>query len=460
MGLRFGTDGVRGVANTQLTPELALALGRAASRVLGVGASHARVVVGRDTRQSGAMLLGALCAGITSEGLDVVDLGEVPTPAVALASQRDHVVGAMISASHNPFADNGIKFFAPGGMKLPDAVEAAIEAELDRLLGHTAQPEQAVVPLDHVAKTGADVGRMNADPAFAQVYVAHVVEAIEGRTLAGLRVVLDTANGAASVVAPDVFRALGAEVTVLHDAPDGTNINDACGSTHPESLQEAVLAHGAHVGFAFDGDADRMLAVAADGSLIDGDQILAMLAVDRHARGRLPHDTVVVTVMTNLGFRLAMAERGVTVVDTAVGDRYVLEAMLAGGFALGGEQSGHVINTDIATTGDGTLSAVLVADLLVRTGRSLAEHGQIMERLPQVLRNVKGVDRSRLDEATELWADVRLVETELEGRGRVLLRPSGTEALVRVMVEAPTHMLASSAAERLCATVERVLGSA
>ena len=498
MSLRFGTDGVRGVANAELTPELALALGRAASRVLGVGASHARVVVGRDPRQSGAMLLGALSAGITSEGLDVCDLGVVPTPAVALASQRDHVVGAMISASHNPFADNGIKFFAPGGRKLPDAVEAAIERELDALLGllpgarlgtlpgaqtgarlgtlpgsqtgALPAPGQARFDPSAPVKVGADVGRMHTDPGFVDTYVSHVVDALAGRRLTGLRVVLDVANGAASLAAPAVFRALGASVTVLHDRPDGSNINAGCGSTHPESLQAAVVSGGADVGFALDGDADRMLAVAHDGSLVDGDQILAMLAVDRRDRGLLPHNTVVVTVMTNLGFRLAMAERGVTVIDTAVGDRYVLEAMLAGGFALGGEQSGHVINADIATTGDGTLSAALVADLLVRSQRSLAEHGRIMERLPQVLRNVTGVDRSRLGDpgnpgnpgdsggASELWADVRRVEEELAGRGRVLLRPSGTEALVRVMVEAPTHAAATRAAEQLCATVERVLG--
>ena len=460
MSLRFGTDGVRGVANSELTPELALALGRAASRVLGVGASHARVVVGRDTRQSGAMLLGALSAGITSEGLDVVDLGIVPTPAVALASQRDHVVGAMISASHNPFADNGIKFFAAGGMKLPDAVEAAIERELDVLLsGVSPVPAGLGEGPPRGPKVGSDVGRVSADESFVATYVAHLVGSLEQRTLSGLRVVLDVANGAAVHAAPAAFRTLGASVTVLHDLPDGANINDGCGSTHPESLQAAVVEHGADVGFAFDGDADRMLAVASDGSLIDGDQILAMLAVDRRDRGRLPHDTVVVTVMTNLGFRLAMADRGVNVIDTAVGDRHVLEAMLAGGFTLGGEQSGHVINTDVATTGDGTLSAVLVADLLVRSQRSLAEHGRIMERLPQVLRNVKGVDRSRLEGATELWADVRRVEEELAGRGRVLLRPSGTEALVRVMVEAPTHLAASTAAEQLCATVQRVLGT-
>ena len=442
---------MRGLANAELTPELALALGRAASRVLGAEASHARVAIGSDTRRSGPLLFGALSSGIAAEGLDVVDLGVVPTPAVALRAQRDNIVGAMISASHNPFEDNGIKFFAPGGRKLPDSVEALIELELDALIGGRADP---------LGRVGADVGRVTADPSFLDSYVTHVVEALDGRRLGGLRVVLDTANGATAVAAPQVFRALGAHVIVLNDAPDGTNINADCGSTHPEALRAAVIAHGAQLGFAFDGDADRMLAVDASGALVDGDQILAMLAVDRRERGRLAEDTVVVTVMTNLGFRLAMADHGVTVVDTAVGDRYVLEAMLAGGFVLGGEQSGHVINADIATTGDGTLSAALVADLVVRSGRTLAEHASVMERLPQVLRNVKGVDRSALAGAEELWAEVRAVEAELSGRGRVLLRPSGTEALVRVMVEAPTADAAASAAARLCATVERVLGPA
>ena len=451
MGLRFGTDGMRGLANAELTPELAMALGRAASRVLGGDATHARVAVGSDTRRSGPLLFGALSAGIAAEGLDVIDLGVVPTPAVALRAQRDNIVGAMISASHNPFEDNGIKFFAAGGLKLPDAVEASIEQELDRVLAGHASPHRVV---------GADVGRVAADSAFVETYVAHVVDALEGRTLRGLRVVLDVANGATSLAAPLVFRALGAEVVVLNDSPEGTNINEHCGSTHPESLQQAVIAHQAHLGFAFDGDADRMLAVDATGTLVDGDQILAMLALDRHKSGRLAGNTVVVTVMTNLGFRLAMTEHGVTVVDTAVGDRYVLEAMLAGGFVLGGEQSGHVINADIATTGDGTLSAALVADLVTRSGRSLADHAAVMQRLPQVLRNVKGVDRARLADAEELWAEVRAVETELSGRGRVLLRPSGTEALVRVMVEAPTHDAAAIAAARLCSTVERVLGPA
>ena len=442
---------MRGLANAELTPELAMALGRAASRVLGGDATHARVAVGSDTRRSGPLLFGALSAGIAAEGLDVIDLGVVPTPAVALRAQRDNIVGAMISASHNPFEDNGIKFFAAGGLKLPDAVEASIEQELDRVLAGHASPHRVV---------GADVGRVAADSAFVETYVAHVVDALEGRTLRGLRVVLDVANGATSLAAPLVFRALGAEVVVLNDSPEGTNINEHCGSTHPESLQQAVIAHQAHLGFAFDGDADRMLAVDATGTLVDGDQILAMLALDRHKSGRLAGNTVVVTVMTNLGFRLAMTEHGVTVVDTAVGDRYVLEAMLAGGFVLGGEQSGHVINADIATTGDGTLSAALVADLVTRSGRSLADHAAVMQRLPQVLRNVKGVDRARLADAEELWAEVRAVETELSGRGRVLLRPSGTEALVRVMVEAPTHDAAAIAAARLCSTVERVLGPA
>jgi phosphoglucosamine mutase len=285
-----------------------------------------------------------------------------------------------------------------------------------------------------------------------------VIAAIEGRRLDGMSVVIDCANGAASAVAADVLRRLGAEVHVIHATPTGVNINESCGSTHPESLQAAVVARGAHAGLAFDGDADRMLAVDASGALVDGDQIMAAVALDMRANGRLADDTVVVTVMSNLGFKLAMADAGLRVVETKVGDRYVLEALEEGSFSLGGEQSGHLIFRDRATTGDGLLSGVTLLDLMARTGKPLAELVSVMTRLPQVLKNVKGVDRTRLDTATALWDDVRAVESELAGRGRVLLRPSGTEALVRVMVEAPTAQLAESACDRLCATVQRELG--
>ena len=456
MSLRFGTDGVRGVANTQLTAELTLALGRAAARVLVEAATLGKrpsLLVGRDTRLSGPLLSAALIAGLTAEGVDVVDLGVLPTPGVAHASAVGAAPAAMISASHNPFEDNGIKFFSAGGRKLDDDIEKRIELELDRLLGLTAD----AAATDHEVPAGAKVGTVRSSVAEQLAYEEALVGALEGRRLDGLRVVLDCANGASSVVAPDVFRRLGADVTVLHAEPDGVNINAGCGSTHPQSLQAAVVATGADLGFAFDGDADRMLAVDHTGALVDGDQLIAMLALDLRDRGRLAHDTVVVTVMTNLGFKIAMRGAGIEVIETRVGDRYVLEAIEEGGHSLGGEQSGHLIFRDHATTGDGTLSGLLVADLVRRSDRPLAEHGAVMARLPQILRNVRGVDRSRLEHARALWDAVAEEEQALGETGRVLLRPSGTEALVRVMVEAPTQEQADSICERLCQSVEREL---
>ena len=446
---RFGTDGLRGVANTELTPELTLALGRAAAVVLGTtgGLSGQHFLVGRDTRRSGPLLFAALAAGLASQGATVVDLGVLPTPGVAWESAAANVPAAMISASHNPFADNGIKFFSAGGRKLPDAVESAIETELDAYLSATATNSR-----------GTDVGVVIDGTSACDGYGHHVIGSLEGRRLDGLSVVIDCANGAASIVAPDVLRRLGARVEVLHAEPNGVNINELCGSTHPQSLQAAVVASGAHVGLAFDGDADRMLAVDAAGELVDGDQIMAAVALDMRAQGQLRDDTVVVTVMSNLGFKLAMASAGLRVVETKVGDRYVLEALEAGGYSLGGEQSGHLIFRDQATTGDGLLSGVTLLDLMLRSGKSLASLVSVMTRLPQVLKNVKGVDRARLDSEVLLWDDVRAVESQLGGHGRVLLRPSGTEALVRVMVEAPTVAIAEAACDRLCATVQRTLG--
>lgn len=440
---RFGTDGVRGVANAQLSPEVVLALGRAAARVLG----GTRFLVGRDTRRSGPLLFAALSAGLTAEGADVVDLGVLPTPGLAYESATLGLPGAMISASHNPYADNGVKFFSNEGRKLSDAVESSIEAEYRRLLGLTAAEHSGLAP------TGASVGTITDGEQARRNYAEAMIASLEGRTLDGLTVVLDCAHGAASEVAPEVVRALGAHVVVLHNQPDGLNINDHCGSTYPQLLQAAVTAHGAHLGLAFDGDADRCLAVDADGQMVDGDQIMAMCAVDLRQRGALAHNTVVVTVMTNLGFKLAMADAGIAVVQTNVGDRYVLEALEQGGFSLGGEQSGHIIFTARATTGDGLLSGLAVMDLLCRSGRTLADLASVMSRLPQVLRNVGGVKRSRLDGARRLWREVELVEAELAGRGRVLLRPSGTEDLVRVMVEAPTAEVAEAATDRLCRMV-------
>ena len=436
---------MRGVANADLTPELVVALGRAAARVLGPGP----FIVGRDTRVSGPLLRAALTAGITAEGDDVVDLGILPTPGVAALSAADGLPAAMLSASHNPFSDNGIKFFAAGGRKLGDDAERALEAELDRVLrdGPPAEPP-----------TGADVGAITSGLGGRERYEASVIATLEGRRLDGLRVVIDCAHGAAFAVAPSVLGRLGADVTVLNARPDGTNINAHCGSTHPEGLQHRVVAEDAQVGLAFDGDADRVLAVDHQGRLVDGDQLVALCALDRRDRGLLVGDTVVVTVMTNLGFRLAMAERGIKCVETQVGDRYVLEALEEGAWSLGGEQSGHVIFRDLATTGDGLLTGVQVLDVVARSGRPLAELAAVMTRLPQVLRNVRVADRDGLDAADALWSEVRDAEAALGDHGRVLIRPSGTEPVVRVMVEAPTLEDAEAVTAHLSAAVERHLG--
>jgi phosphoglucosamine mutase len=445
--LRFGTDGVRGVANTDLTPELVVALGRAAARVLG----GRRFLIGRDTRISGPMLEAALAAGLMAEGADVEYVGVLPTPGVAWLSAFHEVPAAMISASHNPFADNGIKFFV-AGRKLPDDVEERLEREIDALLGDTdvaGRRTGDALGARHVLER-AEVGR----------YGDALISTLEGRTLDGLHVVLDCAHGAASAVAPEVFARAGATVDVIHDAPDGKNINDGAGSTHPEALQRAVVERGADVGLAFDGDADRVLAVDHEGTLVDGDHLIALCAYDLRDRGILADDTVVVTVMTNLGFRLAMEERGISVVETQVGDRYVLEALEDRRLSLGGEQSGHVIFADLATTGDGLLTGLQVLDAVRRSGRPLADLARsAMTRLPQVLRNVRVADRDGLEGATGLWDDVRSVEEELGGRGRVLIRPSGTEPVIRVMVEAPTEDRAESSVARLCESVQRALGA-
>jgi phosphoglucosamine mutase len=438
--LKFGTDGVRGVANLDLTPELVLALGRAAARVL----PSWQFVVGRDTRRSGPLLEAALMAGLASEGADVLSLGVVPTPAVAWVAARDSIAGAMVSASHNPFEDNGVKLFGCGGKKLGDDVEAALEEELHRLLRH-----EAAGP----ARTGDAVGTVADGAAEVVAWAESVARSIDGRRLDGLRVVVDCANGGASGIGPDLLRSLGADVMALHAEPDGTNINMGCGSTHPADLQRAVVEGGADVGIAFDGDADRALAVDAAGRLIDGDQIIAITAIDRRDRGMLAADTVVVTVMTNLGFRLGMVDHGIKVLEVPVGDRNVLEALDDEGLTLGGEQSGHVIFADRATTGDGLLTAVQLIDVVARTGRPLAELADAaMTRLPQVLRNVRVTARAA-DAASAVAAEVASVEAELGDHGRVLIRASGTEPLVRVMVEAPTAAQAEMAAERLVAAV-------
>jgi phosphoglucosamine mutase len=441
--LSFGTDGVRGVANEDLTPELALALGRASARVLGGDA----VVIGRDTRRSGPMLEAALAAGYASEGVSVCLLGVVPTPTVAHAAASRGVPGAMISASHNPFPDNGIKLFAAGGRKLADEAEDQLEAELAHLLGSGGGERP----------TGAGVGSIaHDDGGAAAAYADDLHRAIGSRTLSGLSVVLDCAHGAASTLAPDVLRAAGVEVTVVHAEPDGVNINEDAGSTSPEALQQAVVDHGADLGLALDGDADRLLAIDGSGALVDGDHVIAILAIDRQAQGRLPHDTVVATVMSNLGFRQGMARRGITVVDTKVGDRYVLEALARTGAALGGEQSGHVIQADLATTGDGLLTALSLLDVVARAGRSLADlAADAMTSLPQVLVNVRLAQRDA-DLLDRLAGDIAEAEARLGDEGRVLVRPSGTEPLIRVMVEAPTSERAEHEAETLADAVRRL----
>ena len=443
MARLFGTDGVRGLANRDLTAELALDLSVAAAHVLGEAgefAGHRPVaVVGRDPRASGEFLEAAVVAGLASAGVDVCRAGVLPTPAIAyLTGTLGADLGVMLSASHNPMPDNGIKFFAKGGHKLDDTVEDAVEARL-------REPWQR--------PTGADVGRVRDYTEAFEEYVSHVVGSAPHR-LEGLRIVVDCAHGAAYRAAPEALRRLGADVIAAFAEPNGLNINDGCGSTHIDRLRELVTEHDADAGIAVDGDADRCLAVSADGELVDGDQILAVLALAMAEQRTLRADTVVATVMSNEGFRLAMRAAGLAVVDTAVGDRYVLEAMKIGGYSLGGEQSGHVILLDHGTTGDGLLTGVHLLARVAATGKPLAELAAVVERLPQVLVNVPGVDKSRVATDTTVQAAVTAAERELGDTGRVLLRPSGTEPLVRVMVEAATVARADTVARDLAATVQ------
>jgi phosphoglucosamine mutase len=447
VGRLFGTDGVRGLANVDLTAELALGLSVAAAHVLaeaGAFSGHRpRAVVGRDPRASGEFLEAAAVAGLASAGVDVIRVGVIPTPAIAyLTTERNADIGVVLSASHNPMPDNGIKFFDGGGFKLDDAVEDAIEAQFEAAW---------------TRPTGADVGRVTDHPAGVDDYVAHLVSSVHQR-LDGLRVVVDCANGAAFRTAPAALSAMGADVTAIHAEPDGLNINDNCGSTHLSSLQAEVLARHADIGIAHDGDADRFLAVDATGTVVDGDQLLAILALALRDAGSLYNDTVVATVMSNLGFTQAMEREGISVVQTAVGDRYVLESMRAEGYTLGGEQSGHVIMAAHSTTGDGVLAALHVLARMASTGRSLADLASVMTRLPQVLINVRDVEKSRTDTDPTVAAALALAHAELGSTGRVLLRPSGTEPLVRVMVEAPTSAQAGTVAERLAAVVAEALG--
>ncbi|HEY0641455.1 MAG TPA: phosphoglucosamine mutase [Pseudonocardiaceae bacterium] len=443
MSRLFGTDGVRGLANRDLTPELALSVAVAATRVLieHDGSHRPVAVVGRDPRASGEMLQAAVAAGLASAGADVLLAGVLPTPAVAhLVGDLGADLGVMISASHNPMPDNGLKLFADGGHKLPDAVEDEIE---QRLTAGGVRP------------TGAAIGRVRDVPDAADRYVAHLLSATP-RPLTGLRVVVDCAHGAASGVAPAAYRAAGADVVAIHAEPDGLNINDDCGSSHLDALSAAVLEHGADLGIAHDGDADRCLAVDATGAVVDGDQIMAVLALAMKDAGELTADTLVATVMSNLGLHLAMRDHGVRLVTTKVGDRYVLEELRAGGYALGGEQSGHVVLPAHATTGDGLLTALRLMARMAAAGSPLATLAGVVHRLPQVLVNVRVADKAAVAASAEVRAAVAEAEAELGDTGRVLLRPSGTEQLVRVMVEAPTEDQASDVTKRLADVVGSV----
>ncbi|MFD5897906.1 MULTISPECIES: phosphoglucosamine mutase [unclassified Streptomyces] len=452
MGRLFGTDGVRGIANADLTAELALGLSVAAAHVLaeaGTFEGHrATAVVGRDPRASGEFLEAAVVAGLASAGVDVLRVGVLPTPAVAyLTGALGADLGVMLSASHNAMPDNGIKFFARGGHKLADELEDRIESVYDE--HRTGAPWER--------PTGAGVGRVrNYDEGFDQ-YVAHLIGVLPNR-LDGVKVVLDEAHGAAARVSPEAFTRAGAEIITIGAEPDGLNINDGCGSTHLELLKAAVVEHGADLGIAHDGDADRCLAVDAAGEEVDGDQILAVLALAMREAGTLRGDAVVGTVMSNLGFKIAMEREGISLVQTAVGDRYVLESMKEHGYALGGEQSGHVIVLDHATTGDGTLTGLMLAARVASTGRSLADLAGVMRRLPQVLVNVPDVDKSRVTTSAELATAVTEAEQQLGTTGRVLLRSSGTEPLVRVMVEAADIEQARAVAGRLADVVKSALG--
>lgn len=443
----FGTDGVRGLANEALTAPLALRLGAAAAQVLTEGRTpstrRATAIVGRDPRVSGEMLAAALAAGMASQGVDVLRVGVIPTPAVAfLTDDYGADMGVVISASHNPMPDNGIKFFSAGGRKLPDVVEDKIEA--------------VMADLPEAGPTGHGIGRVIEEAPDAQDrYLHHLRESVAA-DLSGITVVVDTANGAASDVAPLAYAAAGARVIPIHHKPNAYNINHKCGSTHIEEVQEAVREHGADLGLAHDGDADRCLAVDADGNVVDGDQIMAILAVTMKEANELKRNTLVATVMSNLGLKLAMEREGITVVSTKVGDRYVLEELNRSGFSLGGEQSGHIVIPEHGTTGDGTLTGLSVMARMATTGRSLAELASVMTVLPQVLINVPVADKAAISSNESVQSAIAEAERELGSTGRVLMRPSGTEELYRVMVEAAESEQARRVAGQLAAVVAAV----
>ncbi|OAS13338.1 phosphoglucosamine mutase [Paenibacillus oryzisoli] len=447
MGAIFGTDGVRGVANRELTPELAYELGLIVGYMLmrSCEGNRPTVAIGRDTRISGHMLEAALSAGLLSAGADVVRLGVLPTPGVAYVTRQSGLdAGVMISASHNPVEDNGIKFFARDGFKMPDAWEAEVESRLQGDEHRSSRP------------TGAGIGTLRDDPQGAQDYLSYL-KSTAAMPLLGCRIVLDCANGAASVLAPQLFAELGAETILMHHQPDGLNINLDCGSTHPEQLRKAVLDHQAHGGLSFDGDADRLIAVDERGEILDGDHILYILAAHLAKQGRLHQNTVVSTVMSNLGFHQALHTIGLDSLKSKVGDRHVMETMRSGGYNLGGESSGHIILLDNSTTGDGMLSALQLLQVMIQEGKPLSELVSPVVKFPQLVVNVRVMNKYKLEGNRRIDAVIRQVESEMAGRGRVLVRPSGTESLVRVMAEGPDERELSGYVEGIVEVVKEEL---
>lgn len=444
MGKYFGTDGIRGVANTELTPEFTMKLGRILGHQLNLKNKRPKVLIGRDTRVSGELLENALIAGLISSGADVLTVGVITTPGVAYLTKNLEVeVGVMISASHNPVQDNGIKIFSYTGYKLSDEEEAEIEALLD-------MEDQLPRPI------AGDIGRVENFQMGSQKYM-NFIKGTAGQTLESLKIVIDCANGASSVLAPQLFAALDANIITISSNPDGININENCGSTYPEQLAKAVVEHEANLGFAFDGDCDRLIAVDEHGTIIDGDYIMFILGRYLSEKGLLKHDTVVSTVMSNLGFYHALTQHGLKSIPTKVGDRYVLEEMLKNGYNFGGEQSGHLIFLDYASTGDGLLSAVQLTKILVEKGKSLSELAQDLRKYPQLLKNLRVEDKEAMMNNEAILAEIAAVEAHMNGKGRVLVRPSGTEPLVRVMVEAETEVLCESYVNQIINVVKEQL---